>query len=174
MVSEDIRERVVSYLKHQGAKEAPDIRALIERERTRLLDLLDGLSDAQAFWKPQPDEWSIKDVLRHLLNSERLVVGIVTSLAAGVLPEDEIRPGLQDPQELVSLEDIVERLRGERQRLLAFLDSVSPSADLSATFPHPWFGPLNCKEWAAFQRIHDSDHIGQIEKIKAAPGFPGS
>ena len=174
MVSDDIRERVASYLAHQATKEAPDLRALIERERTRLQGLLDGLSEVQASWKPQAEEWSIKDVLRHVLAAETGVVDIVTALAAGVTPQGERQMGRQDPDESSSLGELVARLDGERRRLLAFVDSLSPSANLSVTSPHPFFGPLNCKGWVAFQRIHDGDHIGQIEQIMAAGGFPGA
>ena len=172
MVTEDIKERVVSYIAHQATKQPPDLRALIERERVRLLGLLDGLTEAQASWQPKPGEWSVKDVLHHVLAAERGVVEIVTSLASGVVPEGERQLGRQDPDESSSLGELVARLDGERRRLLAFVDSLSPSANLSVTFPHPFFGPLNCKEWVAFQRIHDGDHIGQIEKVKALEGFP--
>ena len=41
-----------------------------------------------------------------------------------------------------------------------------------ATALHPFFGDLNCKEWAAFVYVHSRDHADQIEKVKAAPGFP--
>ena len=172
MVSDDIRERVVSYLAHQATKEPPDLRPLIERERARLLGLLEGLSEEQASWKAQPEEWSIKEVLRHVLAAERGVVQIVTSLSKGEVPERERQLGSQDPDESATLAQLVERLAGERRRLLAFVDSLSSSTDLSATYPHPFFGPLNCKGWVAFQRVHDGDHIGQIEQIKAAEGFP--
>jgi uncharacterized damage-inducible protein DinB len=174
MVSEDIKERVVSYLNHQAAKEAADLRGPIERERARLLGLVDGMSESQASWKPQPDEWCVKDLLRHVLDAERSVTNFVTSLAAGAAPEGDRRLGSQDPDESATLAELLDRLRQERARLLDFVESLSPSADLSATFTHPFFGPLNCKEWVAFQRIHDGDHAGQIEKIKAAEGYPSA
>ena len=41
-----------------------------------------------------------------------------------------------------------------------------------ATALHPFFGDLNCKEWAAFVYVHSRDHADQIEKVKGAPGFP--
>jgi hypothetical protein len=44
----------------------------------------------------------------------------------------------------------------------------------AATFDHPFFGPLNCKGWVAFQRLDDADYIGQIEQIKASAGYPGA
>ena len=174
MVSDDIRERVVSYLSHQATKEADDLRALIERERARLLGLLEGLTEAQASWKPAADQWSIKDVLRHVLAAERGVVEIVTSLASGVVPAGERQLGRQDADESATLKRLVARLGEERRRLLTFVDSLSPSADLSVTFPHPFFGPLNCKGWVAFQRIHDGDHIGQVEQVKSAAGYPAA
>jgi hypothetical protein len=31
---------------------------------------------------------------------------------------------------------------------------------------------VNCKGWVAFQRLHDADHIGQLEQIKGAVGWP--
>jgi hypothetical protein len=30
---------------------------------------------------------------------------------------------------------------------------------------------VNCKGWLAFQRLHDADHIGQLEQIKATVGY---
>jgi hypothetical protein len=33
---------------------------------------------------------------------------------------------------------------------------------------------LNCRQWAAFQRVHDVDHMEQIKQVKAAPGYPAS
>jgi uncharacterized damage-inducible protein DinB len=174
VVGDDIRERVASYLAHQATKETAYLRSLIERERMRLLGAPEGLSEAQASWKPQPDEWSVKEVLRHVCAAERSVVEVVTSLAAGATPQGGRETGRQDPDESATLGELVDRLRGERQRLLAFLDSLPPSADLSVTFPHPFFGPLNFKGWVAFQRVHDGDHINQIESIKATNGFPRS
>ena len=58
------------------------------------------------------------------------------------------------------------------QELLDFVDSLSPGTTVEAMLDHPFFGPLNCREWAAFQRIHDGDHAGQIEQIKSASGYP--
>ena len=36
------------------------------------------------------------------------------------------------------------------------------------------FGELHARAWFLFQRTHDLDHVGQIEAIKAADGFPGA
>ncbi len=173
MVTEDARERLISYLAHQGSKDVPAILDLIEGQRARLLALLDGVSERQAAFRPAPDQWSIADVLRHVTAAEENVALIVESLARGVVPDARLEAGRQTPDEGQPLAALVERLRAARVDLLARVRGWPAAPDLAATFDHPFFGPLNCKGWVAFQRLHDADHTGQLEQIMAAEGYPG-
>ena len=173
MVTEDARQRLVSYLGHQAAKDVPVLVELVEEQRARLLALLEGLSEEQVAFRPAPDQWSIADVLRHVIAGEEGVARIVESLARGVVPEGQREMGRQTPDEGQPLAALIERLRAARADLLARVRGWPASPDLAATFEHPFFGPLNCKGWLAFQRLHDADHIGQLEQIKAAAGYPG-
>ena len=50
-----------------------------------------------------------------------------------------------------------------------FPDDVS----LEPTAPHPFFGPLHCRAWFLFQRVHDQDHARHVGSIKQAAGYPG-
>jgi uncharacterized damage-inducible protein DinB len=174
MMEDDTRQRLVSYLEHQAKKDLPRIVELIEEQRARLLTLLDGVSDEQAAFRPGPDQWSIADVLRHVVAAEEGVARIVESLARGVVPEGSRQTGSQVPDEGQSLSALVERLRASRAGLLERVRGWPASPDLSATFDHPFFGPLNCKGWVAFQRLHDADHTGQLQQVKAAAGWPGA
>jgi hypothetical protein len=174
MVTEDARQRLVSYLEHQASKDVPALVELIEEQRARLLALLNGVSEEQAAFRPAPDQWSIADVLRHVISAEEGVARIVESLARGAAPEGRREMGSQIPDEGQPLATLIERLRAARAGLLARVRGWPASPDLAATFDHPLFGPLNCKGWLAFQRLHDADHIGQLEGIKAAPGYPGA
>jgi hypothetical protein len=78
------------------------------------------------------------------------------------------------PDEGQGLSALVERLRAARAGLLEKVREWPASPDLTVMFDHPFFGPLNCKGWVAFQRLHDADHIGQLQQIKAAAGYPGA
>jgi uncharacterized protein (TIGR03083 family) len=164
----------VSYLEHQAKKDLPRIVELIEEQRARLLTLLDGVSDEQAAFRPAADQWSIADVLRHVIAAEEGVARIVESLARGIVPDGSRALGSQVPDEGQSLSALVERLRASRAGLLERVRGWPASPDLSATFDHPFFGPLNCKGWVAFQRLHDADHTGQLQQVKAAAGWPGA
>jgi len=174
MVAEDARRRLVSYLGHQASKDVPVLVELIEEQRGRLLGLLDRVSEEQAAFHPAPDQWSIADVLRHVIAAEEHVALVIESLARGVVPKGKRVMGRQTPDEGQPLAALIERLRVARADLLARIRGWPASPDLTATFEHPYFGPLNCKGWVAFQRLHDADHIGQIEQIKAAAGYPGA
>jgi hypothetical protein len=174
MVSEDVRQRLVSYLEYQASKDVPRLVELIEEQRRRLLALLDGVSEEQAAFRPAPDQWSIAEVVRHVIAAEQGVGRIVESLARGVVPEGRRQTGRQAPDEGQPLSALVESLGGARAGLLGRVRAWLASPDLAARFEHPFFGPLNCKEWLAFQRLHDADHIGQIQQIKGAEGYPGA
>jgi uncharacterized protein (TIGR03083 family) len=174
MVTDDARQRLVSYLEHQAKKDVPRIVELIEEQRGRLLALLDGVTDEQAAFRPGADQWSITDVLRHVIAAEEGVARIVESLARGVVPDGSRALGSQIPDEGQSLSALIERLRAARAGLLERVRGWPASPDLTSTYDHPFFGPLNCKRWVAFQRLHDADHIGQLEQVKAAAGYPGT
>ena len=173
MVTDDARQRLISYLGHQASKDVPVLVELIEEQRATLLALVDGVSEEQAAFRPAPDQWSVADVLRHVIAAEEGVARIVESLACGVVPEGQRALGSHIPDEAQPLAALIERLRAARADLLARVRGWPASPDLAATFEHPLFGPLNCKGWVAFQRLHDADHIVQLEQIKAAEGYPG-
>jgi len=172
MVTEDTRQRLVSYLEHQAKKDAPALIDLIEGSRTRLIAILDGVSEEQAAFKPAPDQWSIADVVRHVIAAEEGVARIAESLAQGVVPDGKRLLGSQIPDEGQSLSALVRRLRAARAHLLETVRAWPASPDVEAKFEHPFFGPLDCKAWLTFQRVHDLDHTGQIEQVKAADGYP--
>jgi hypothetical protein len=165
MIDDDTRQRLVSYLEHQASKDVPRIVETIEEQRGRFLALLDGVTEEQAAARPAPDQWSVCDVLRHVIDAEEGVARIVESLARGVVPEGGRGPGSQISDEGQSLSALVERLRASRAALLERVRGWPASPDLSTTYDHPFFGPLNCKGWVAFQRLHDADHIGQLGQI---------
>ena len=166
-ISDDVRERLVSYLKHQAGKSPQAIKELVQKGHDQLLDRFDGLSEEQATFKPEPDVWSVVEVLQHAAPAKRSVANLCVTLARGATPE---RGG--GDTTYASLAEARSALEAAHMELLAFVDGLSPDVNVEARFEHSFFGELNCLEWAAFQRVHDGDHAGQIDQIRAATGFP--
>lgn len=56
----------------QRASQREDIPAALSGQIEEILTALDSLTDAQARFKPGPEEWSIKEVIGHLNDVERV------------------------------------------------------------------------------------------------------
>jgi hypothetical protein len=167
MVSDDVRERVTSYIKHQAGKSTASIVDLVRTSQEGLLAALDGVPEDVAAKKPAPDEWSLHDLIRHVIDAEDSVARIVERLSRGDPPERVAVAGsMVDGAGAFS--DLVARLRASNRRLLDTIAALPADANREAQYPHPFFGPLNCCEWAAFQRVHDADHLQHAGKIIAA------
>jgi hypothetical protein len=166
VLPDDVRQTVVSYLTHQGKKDVPAILEVIERARRRLLDLLVDVSQAQAEFAPSGGEWCIRDVVEHVVAAERGVVEIVARLAGVAAPP------AGPPAAGRSLADLRKDLASVRAQLRALARGLAEDASLDVKHDHYFFGALNWKEWLAFQRVHDGDHIEQIEAVQRSPSYP--
>jgi hypothetical protein len=176
-VQDDVVERMTSYIKHNATKEPPSLRALVEQGQAQLTALLDGMSDAQANFKPAPDVWSPLECLRHVATAKRGVARICERLAAGEQiagqgREGDEQDGIMGAETYTSVAQARAAIDAAHADLLAFIEGSLAAANLDTRFNHFVFGDLNCREWAAFQRVHDGDHANQIEQVRAAPGYP--
>ena len=181
-ISPEIRERVRGYITHQAAKDPAAIRNIVQEGHQQLHAQIDGLSDAQASFKPAPDVWSVIEVLRHVEDAKRGVARICEMLARGDSPAgfgaegqaEKRQLGRTGRGELATLGELRDAIETAHAQLIAFIDAMSDEANTESRYEHGFFGMLNCREWAAFQRVHDGDHTRQIEQVKASPGYPAA
>ena len=70
--------RLQSYLNTQGERNShTELWPRVVKARMELLDCLAKVTEEQAAWAPTDDDWSIKEVALHILNSSRSVRRIV-------------------------------------------------------------------------------------------------
>jgi hypothetical protein len=166
----DIREQVLTYMRHQAAKGLADLAALMERTGADCARCLEEVTEEQAAFRYE-QEWSIKEVLGHMLASGAGVNREIGNLVENRPSTREARMGVvrDADRPIEALRQALAELWRETGRLAAALPE---DGSTESTFEHPFFGPLNFREWIAFQRIHAMDHVQQIEKVKAHPDYP--
>ncbi len=166
----DIREQALSYMRHQASKSLDDLATLMERTGAECARCLEGVSDRQAAFH-YDEEWSMKEVLGHMLSSGKGVNNEMANLVEDRPSGREARMGVASGADgpVGDLRRTLADLWSETARLVA---SLPEGGNLERTWDHPMFGPLNFKEWIAFQRLHAMDHVQQMENVKAHPAYP--
>ncbi|MGA2284878.1 MAG: DinB family protein [Dehalococcoidia bacterium] len=170
-ISDETRQQVVGYLRHQASKPAAELLELVDRAEGWIDRSLEGVSESQAQFCPEPGEWCVADVLRHVDASMRGTARLVTALAAA----ENVSAKMANPPVDTAPKTLAELRRGVAQSfddMRAAVRAIPEGPASKAIAYHPFFGDLTCKEWAAFVYVHARDHADQIEKVKTAPGFP--
>ena len=131
---------------------------------------LNGLSPGQWEFSPGERQWSPKEVSLHMAPSVQGVSQLVPVLAAGQELNIDLQPGVlgDDPG---SNDAILEQLNGAFGAAVASMRALEEEVDEVAALKHPFFGPLNCREWAAFNILHTDIHRRQLQRIKSSDGF---
>jgi DinB superfamily len=170
----EISERRTRLLGPMEGLSDDQCREQVRAAFSRLGSALASLSGEQATWKPNAEEWSAAQVGDHVALATGVMANITGLLAKGqaVTDEDWDPP----PQFRGNAEDVgdVKRRLGE---LPAETDKLFDEAvktdrlDLKAN--NSQLGDMNWREWFYFLGVHADDHIGQIEKLRGMPGFPG-
>jgi hypothetical protein len=177
--------------KHQKANIISELRQKLEiydQKRLALLEDLAEFTDDQLRAKPDSKDWSILQIVQHM-----------------VLAERDVMQYLPEPKELI------DRKKGLRARILylvvllilrwnirvpvpsegmvpdgntslpvlrqqwdenlrwfrGYLDSVKPDDLNQAVFSHPIAGPLTGPEAGTLAQYHFDAHLRQIKKVKA-------
>jgi hypothetical protein len=171
------KEWVLAFVAENSVKSVEEIEAAVQDAQDEMMRAIDGLTEEQAAWKPGPYEWSALEAMAHLITTKRMMANLAKTLASGVLPpgaeqftEMPAQDGLTNVtvSSLAEARELAESAHGMWLEVIRGLDS----ADTETNFKHYIFGPMNAREWAAFQCVHDGDHTPQIQRLRYAAGFP--
>lgn len=172
MLPQDVIERVTIYIQHQAGKSRDAVIDLVRTSQLRYLDVISAIDNAAAAKKPAPEEWSVRELLRHVILAEQDVTALVHDLSRGAIPPPTITGrrsiGAMIDDDARPFNALVGQLRDVNGAMLRAIEGLPDAPNLEMKAPHPFFGPLNCMEWAVFQRVHDEDHVQHAQKILAA------
>ncbi|MBI1747370.1 MAG: DinB family protein [Acidobacteria bacterium] len=134
---------------------------------------LNGLTQAQADFKPSDLEWSVGEVIYHVCASVTGMLRITYKLNRN----EPFKHAMERSAMGLTVRDVpVDRLRNEwaamRQELPTKLAALTPPLNEQTTFAHPDYGPLNALEWLALNYLHNFRHAAQIQRIQSSAGYP--
>ena len=178
-------------------KGIPEYIADVAAARQAVLSAATGLSGEQEAFRPGPQEWSVPQVVEHLVLAEQAGIQRVWQAAEGIrrgrpvwtgeavhrgLPIEEViartwRPKEQAPPNATPQTDgplaYWVQCLAWRQPVLRRLHDALEGLDLAEViFLDFLSGPLDARQRLEFLRWHLEHHRRQIEEIRATPGFP--
>ena len=128
----DSSEYAPYYGRYISLVRGNDVLAALEEQSPETLAVLSGLSDEQGDYRYAPDKWSIKEIVGHLADSERILSCRALRFARndrtplpGFEQDDYVRySGSAD----ASLADLMEEFTCVRRATIALFQKLSPEA----------------------------------------------
>ena len=181
------QERARTYFRTKAALDPAEVRTQVAAALDAFDAVVAGVPAAQAPRRTLPDEWSVQEIVDHLLETYRPGVDELRCLLAGQAPPGEPIPAaLQSKAPLLRPWPwLLDELRRMHRDVLGLLDGVDARAGGDARAPivmvvnvpdgkggmRPieWVEAI---EWKAYSlvswRLHAIDHMKQARKVLAA------
>ncbi|MBP7863150.1 DinB family protein [bacterium] len=146
-----------------------------EDESKKIIELLSGLSDEQLAQRrliprlqgleDSSRYWSIAMTIQHLNIVGEGMLGIIVSLSRG--KNDLPFRGIADvkPSSDVDAQGEIANFKKLTENFGRLVCKIDFEKHSDQKHPHPWFGPLNARQWTLFAAPHQAIHRKQIEQI---------
>ncbi|MBI2767700.1 MAG: DinB family protein [Chloroflexi bacterium] len=159
-------ERVRGYILTQANKlTIPELVSKVRIDTAPLREAAASVPAAHFFDRPASEDWSAAEVFTHILDmNDRGADAIQNILDGGGLPStltDLMTAGTREG--LVTAEDYWQAYQSKREDLLARVLRAQGNEHLDVKITHTTFGPLSWREWLLFMRVHDLDHMRQLQ-----------
>jgi hypothetical protein len=162
---------------------------IYDRKRNALLDDLERLNDDQLRRKPGPDNWSLLEIVQHMVLSEREVLqglpeskeltarerglrarlsyAVVLAVLRWNIPVPVPSDGMV-PDGNTSLSELHHQWDENLGWLRDYLDTLRPEDLQRAVFRHPIAGPMTVGQTIHMAKLHFDVHLRQIRKLKSS------
>lgn len=119
----DYQEKYLALVPAEG-----ELAALLKEQSARMFELLGSLTEEQAGYRYAPGKWSIKQMIGHLTDNDRIMSYRLLCFARG---EQAPLPGYEENDYVAagdfdrfSLQELLSHYRAVRQSTLALLESL--------------------------------------------------
>ena len=145
--------------------------ALLEQTPQTLARLTAGLPEPALDFHPSPSEWSIREIIAHLVDDEMFVMHtrlerMMKEENPSLLPHDEKAWYRRRNTSRDALNDLLDDLRVQRAASLGIVTFLRESEWARSAF-HPEYGRFTAEQWIGYWGEHDLTHLQQIEQTLA-------
>jgi hypothetical protein len=183
MTTRPEQDRAREYLRDKGTLlSSAEIHERVAAAFSALEGLLDGVTDAQAGARPIEGEWTIQEVVDHLVETNRPSLEELRDLLADRRPAaGPIPAGLQSPDpaarpyralvaDLKAVHaEVLDVLREAPDRMTAarapIIMVINVKGEDGREAPLHWTEEVDWKAYAVIFRLHELDHLTQAKKI---------
>lgn len=161
----------------------------IEADRIELGKTLKEVTPDQFVKQPKPGQWSIAEIIAHLITADRLSLGYMKkkSLAIETLSDSGVMEELkmllfiisqrvpikyrapkvvsQQTPDAVGMEELLRSWEKERQDLEAFLNTIPEPFSKRKIYRHPFIGLIDPKLFLQTTYEHYHHHLPQIKRL---------
>jgi hypothetical protein len=143
----------------------------LDNQGQGIICLAKGMSQNETRWKPDPQSWSVLEVLNHLVDEEVLdfrchlehILHTPNAPWPKIDPEGWVTEKAYNER---SLDDTILNFQRERQNSIAWLSTLNtPDWDVFTSLP---YGNLRVGDMLASWLAHDLLHIRQLVELRYA------
>lgn len=132
--------------------------------------LLDGISDAEADSRPDPERFTIREAIAHMADWEPIwrerFVGIVEKENPDLPGYDEGQFAIDRDYAHSNLSEQLARFAEERAQLTAYIATV-PREAWNRTAVHGEMGPITFHDLITLLLAHDGYHVKQVIEFRS-------
>jgi hypothetical protein len=175
--------RALAYVRKRGTDAPVDsIRERVAATYAEFEALVDGISTTVALESRSPSEWSVQEVVDHLIESDRPAIEQLGQLLSGQSSGEPIPASLQSPHPRdLDWDALRERFRTVHENVLALLATATDDVPLIATAavqmvvkcagpdgtlrPVSWVEHFDWKAFSILLHAHNREHVAQVQRI---------
>ncbi len=141
--------------------------AVLEQTQPTLIRLTSSLLDQALDFRPTSGEWSIREILAHLVDDEMYVMRtrlerMIKEDRPSLAPHDEKRWYASRNTTRDTLAELLSDFAVQRAASLGIIKMLRES-DWVCEGYQPEYGLFTAQEWLAYWVAHDTTHLRQIE-----------
>lgn len=157
----DYQVRYVSLVPPEG-----ELTAILQAQSQMMFEFLEGLSEEQGSYRYAPEKWSVKQMIGHLTDNDRIMSYRMLCIARG---EQVSLPGYEENQyveaggfDRFTLKELVQHYKLVRQSTIALMESLPEGSWTSMGVSNNT--PLSVRAQACVIIGHERHHLNVLKE----------